>query len=745
MIYLKDEKLRYLFVNKAFTDFFRIEESALIGKDDAVFGDPELLELRIKNDSLVLQKQSIETMELNGGIWFSIPSASRYGCRTAAWASAPIFGRSPRSGSGRRSKRPCCAAVPSWSTFWIAPSKPPEQLDHKASEALKLTESQFGYLYLYDEDTRQFILNTWTEAVKETCKVPNPPTRYELDKTGIWGEAVRQRKPIIVNNFTAHHPLKKGLPEGHVPLRSFMTVPVMIDNVIKAVVGFANKKAPYDDIDVYETTVLLGGMWNSVERREALDKLTFERNKYRQTLISIGDGVMVIDNNGTIEMLNKVAQRLTGWTETEAAGRHYRDILTLSHEEGQYPLGDPIEKALKTDTIQELESNAILTARDGARYHLEDSAAPIKDESGATVGVVLVFRDVTEKKQQLNRIEYLSFHDALTGLYNRRFFEEELQRLDNPRNLPISIIMGDVNGLKLTNDVFGHAYGDLLLQKIADTLRAICRSDDIIARWGGDEFVILLPQTSGKEAADIVERIKKNFAQEKIKAIRGSISMGIDTKREPGAEMLQVLANAEERMYAAKTLEREEIRYTTIDAIIETLHRESDREKEHSLYVSRLCLSLGRLLNLPEDEIYKLKEAGYLHDIGKITLDPSLLNKNYELTDREWNYIRRHSLVGYRILNSFDDTMDLAESVLAHHERWDGAGYPKGLKGEKIPRIARIIAIAESYDRMIHHSANRAAMGKEQALAVIRENSGSQFDPVLAARFIEMIENDPDV
>lgn len=615
-----------------------------------------------------------------------------------------------------------------------------EQLDYVLHESLELTESRHGYIYMYDEEAREFTLNSWTRDVMAECTVTDKKTKYQLEKTGIWGEVVRQRKAIVVNNFQQPNPLKKGYPAGHVELKRFMSAPVIIDGKIVAVVGLANKESNYNDNDVYEMTLLMNGIWNAVTRREAQEKLSFERNKYLQTLISIGDGVLVVDRDGKIEMLNKVAQKLTGWTFQEAQGEHYKDVFVLSHEKEGFFIDDPIEGVLATDMVQELGNHAILTSRDGTKYNLEDSAAPIKNETNTTVGVVLVFRDVTDKIEQRKKIEYLSFHDSLTGLYNRRFFEEELCRLDTERNLPLSIIMGDVNGLKLTNDIFGHTYGDLLLEKVSETLQKVCRADDIIARWGGDEFVILLPRTSLDETKNIVERIKSAFANEQIKAIKGSISMGFDTKHDATEDIMQVLFSAEEKMYAAKTLERDEIRRSVIDVIIKTLHEKTPWIKGHSVRVSELCMELGKALELPEVELRKLKEAGYLHDIGKIVLEPQLLNKPYPLTTREWNEMQKHPVAGYRILHSFDDTVDLAEPVLAHHEHWDGHGYPKGLKGEEIPLLARIITVVESYDRMVHYPSNTAALSHADALKVLRKNAGKRFNPVIAELFALMME-----
>ena len=548
------------------------------------------------------------------------------------------------------------------------------------------------------------------------------------------GEVVRQRKSIVVNDFEKPNPLKKGYPEGHVQLKKFMSVPVVIDDQIVAVIGLANKEQDYDDDDVYQITLLMNGIWNAVQRREAQEQLAYERNRYLQTLISIGDGVMIVDQQGKIDMLNEVAQKLTGWTDEQAHGKHYTEVFILSHEDPDEHINDPIADVFRTDCVQELGNHAMLTSKNGGNYYLEDSAAPIRNEDGKSVGVVLVFRDVTEKRDQRKKIEYLSFHDELTGLYNRRFFEEELLRMDLQENLPISIIMGDVNGLKLTNDIFGHSYGDMLLKNIANVFRSVCRASDVIARWGGDEFVLLLPATGIQEAAEIVSKIKHEFAKKRVKSIKGSISMGIECKDRRNQDIFKIIDNAESKMYSSKTLEHRAIREGAIQEIMDTLYENSKREKEHSDQVSRLSVELGKKLKLSEESLRKLKEAAYLHDIGKIVLDSKLLDLAYKPISKEWTEIKQHPIVGYRILYSFDRAVDLAEIILAHHERWDGTGYPKGLKHEEIPLLSRIIAVVESYDRMVN-----ASMSQEDIIRDLRENAGAQFDPEIAEIFIEMI------
>lgn len=619
-----------------------------------------------------------------------------------------------------------------------------EQLDYALHGLLKLSGSQYGYIYFYNEEKEEFILNSWTQGVMEECSVHGEPKIYQLANTGIWGEVVRQRKPIIVNDFNTPNPLKKGYPKGHVALKRFMSVPVIIDDKIVAVVGFGNKQTDYNDTDVYEMTVLMSGVWNAVQRRESVETLAYERNKYLQTLLSIGDGVIVIDRNKNIEMLNEVACRLTGWRLEEATGVHYKEAFVLSHEQEGFTVDDPIEKVFLTGKAQELGNHAILTSKNGVKYHLEGSAAPIRDDKGLLAGVVLVFRDVTEKKEQRKKIEYMSFHDSLTGLYNRRFFEEEMHRIDTERNLPVSILMGDVNGLKLTNDIFGHAFGDILLERVAEVMTSVCRADDIIARWGGDEFVLLLPRTSPEEAKIITQRIKKEVSVQKIRAVGCSISIGYDTKSDMSEDIIRTLGNAEARMYSTKTLERNDVQDRELDAIINSLAKISERESQHAIRVSSLCQKLGRAMQLPESDVQMVMEAGRLHDIGKIVLDPKLLKKGYKLSPAEWNEINQHPVIGYRILNSFDDTLELAEAILSHHENWDGSGYPKGLSGEKIPLLARIISVVESYDRMVYAPDVTSAKSPAEAIQEIQRCAGIQFDPVIVAAFVNCVRVDGD-
>lgn len=474
-----------------------------------------------------------------------------------------------------------------------------------------------------------------------------------------------------------------------------------------------------------------------VEERTA--ELYEERELFKTTLFSMGDGVISTDKCGRVEIINKVAEGLTGWTKEEAYGKPLNEVFHIINEITREACKCPVGLVYNSGGAVELDDHTILISKDGIEIPIEDSAAPIKDENGNFNGIVLIFRDYSEKKEKQEKIQYLSFRDQLTGLYNRRFLEEELLRLDCDRNYPLTLVMLDVNGLKLINDAFGHQMGDLVLQKIADNIKKVCRVDDIIARIGGDEFVILLPKTNAIDVEIMLKRLNNLTSIEGIDAINLSISYGWATKKEPTESMSDIFKLAEDHMYRRKLSESRNMHYKTIEIIQDTLNEKSEREKAHSENVSKLCGLIGSALNLSSEDISELKTAGYMHDIGKIAIDLGILDKPSHLSESERVEIERHPELGYQILRSLNEYSKIAEYVLAHHERWDGNGFPRNLKGDDIPLNTRIIAIADTYDALTSDRPYRKALSKEEAIEVLKTCAGSQLDPMLVDVFIEKV------
>jgi len=423
----------------------------------------------------------------------------------------------------------------------------------------------------------------------------------------------------------------------------------------------------------------------------------------------------------------------------DATYPHTRDgWLEIVHPDWRTPITNYFSQVTQAQQSFNIEYK-IIRINDGKVRWVHELGKIDFDHHAKAVSLIGIVQDVTDRKRYEEKIVYLSFHDQLTGLYNRRFFEEELKRLDVARNLPLTLVMADVNGLKLINDSFGHAIGDELLKNVAEVLRKGCRGDDIIARLGGDEFVILLPETDAVETEQILKRINALAIKEKVGSIELSISFGYETKRSESEDILELLKKAEDYMYKRKLFEGPSMRGKTIQTIIKTLHEKNKREEQHSYRVSALCQSMGEALCLMESEIQELKTVGLLHDIGKIAIDEEILNKRSKLTKDEWEEIKRHPEIGYRILSTVNGMAEMAEYVLAHHERWDGSGYPKGLKGEDLPLQPRIIAIADAYDAMTSSRSYRDALPDEVAIAELQKNAGIQFDPALVKIFIDKV------
>lgn len=380
--------------------------------------------------------------------------------------------------------------------------------------------------------------------------------------------------------------------------------------------------------------------------------------------------------------------------------------------------------------------------QDGEERIINMRMIPQFDDRQDHIGNFGTIQDITRIRKTEEEIRYLSYHDYLTGLFNRRFYEEVLIKLDTEENYPLTLVMADVNGLKMINDSFGHAVGDELLQMAANVIKRGCRQNDVIARLGGDEFVIILAKTDAETAALIIKRLEMLAAQEKIYGLKLSIAFGCRTKTRKEESIQQVLKNAEDDMYRHKLYESASMRSKTIELIMNTLYEKSNREMMHSNRVGQICEKIGIRMKLDQDEINQIRTAGLIHDIGKMGIDEKILNKPGALCDEEWSEIKRHPEIGYRILSSVNEFSEMANCILEHHERWDGQGYPKGLKGEEISLQGRIVAVADSFDAMTSDRTYRKGLAQNEAIAEIKRCAGSHFDPLVARMLVEVVHTE---
>ncbi len=381
---------------------------------------------------------------------------------------------------------------------------------------------------------------------------------------------------------------------------------------------------------------------------------------------------------------------------------------------------------------------------DGSTVWISMTIAPIR-VNGAEPYHLCMIENITEKKEKERRIEFLSYHDMLTGLYNRAYFEEAVDHFDQEKYFPLTIMTGDINGLKLINDTLGHAEGDKVLIEMSKLIAKCIRPKDILARIGGDEFSILMPRTGQEEAQDILDCIYENCRNHRISSARDleflSISLGYATKTMETEPFDNIEKIAEDHMYKRKLLEHKNYYSSLISSMKTTLFEKSNETAEHAERLASMSKKIGILLNLSEEQLNNLVLLSKLHDIGKISIDDQILTKPASLTDREWLEMRKHPDIGYRIAMASPELEPIAEWILCHHERWDGNGYPQGLKGEEIPLPSRILSVIDAFDAMTENRPYRKAFPVQYALEEVAKNAGTQFDPVIAKMFVSMMDN----
>jgi diguanylate cyclase (GGDEF)-like protein len=374
-------------------------------------------------------------------------------------------------------------------------------------------------------------------------------------------------------------------------------------------------------------------------------------------------------------------------------------------------------------------------------FSIERALRESKEIENRDLRTAELIRVNRELAVQNAKITYLNYHDFLTGLYNRTFFEEEKKRLDTPRQLPISILMGDINGLKLINDGFGHSKGDEVLIDIADILKNCCREEDIVARLGGDEFGILLPKTDSLSARMLCNRIYEACRMRTLigNVFYPSISIGYATKTNKSETLDEISIIAEESMAKQKLLESKSAHSSLIASIKAIMFEKSQETEMHTERLGHLAKLIGKSLHLTDDQLNDLELLATLHDIGKMSVSAGILAYPGKLSPEEWVEIRKHPEAGFRIAQASPELVPIANYILCHHERWDGNGYPQGLVGEQIPLLSRILAVVDSYDAMTNDRAYRPALTKDEAIDEIRKNIGMQFDPDIANLFLTLI------
>jgi diguanylate cyclase (GGDEF)-like protein/PAS domain S-box-containing protein len=518
---------------------------------------------------------------------------------------------------------------------------------------------------------------------------------------------------------------------------SMITLPLNIKGSLLGVLAIKNISTGGQPLKEIVNPLKLVGetLANAAEREKINRKLVLSEERYRAIFDNSGSAVIIIDENLRLILSNYEAQMLFNMRKEELE-----------------------TKSSLTDFLPEDEVNRI---KEYNRRRIREIDVPrqyearIKDRTGIiknviisavvlpqTTQTVLSIIDITERKRIEEKFKFLSFHDQLTQLYNRVYFEQELRKTQEGQSIGIGLIMCDVNGLKLINTTFGNEEGDRVLVNTASLLKTHFK-DYLVARIGGDEFAVLIDNCFRSDLESICNQLRQ--AIEKYNANNNDgmyldLSIGYAYSETFALNSAELLKNADNVMSREKLHSSNSTRNSQVQILTKALEVRDFITEGHAERVHDSIETTGRRVGLSEHQISDLRLFAQFHDIGKVGIPDQILFKNGRLSGEEWAIMRTHCEIGYRIAHSAPDLHPIADWILKHHENWDGSGYPLKLSREEIPIECRILAVADAFDAMTNDRPYRKALPIDAAIEEISRCAGTQFDPYIVEIFTESVE-----
>jgi len=473
------------------------------------------------------------------------------------------------------------------------------------------------------------------------------------------------------------------------------------------------------------------------EKTRINEAILVQESYFQQLFENAPEAIAIVHDDTRILNVNHGFERLFKYSHQEAVGRKISDLLVPDELKDEYwQIGSLVRQGDKP------RGETIRKRKDGSLVHVSFVAFPII-YNNKYVGYYAIYLDITDRKKAEERLKYITFHDPLTGSYNRSYFEQKLQELQHSFPQQLGLIVCDIDGLKIINDTLSHNAGDEILINTARLISQYLDETAVFARIGGDEFAILLPDYDEAAVSSLVDKIREaiNNYNADQRNIPLNISLGFSIMKDPSRQDIrQLYIEADNNMYRNKLHRGKSMRSTIVQTLMAALEARDIITEDHAERLQLLVTRMAEALGLSENNIQELRLLCKFHDIGKVGIPDKVLFKPGPLTAEERRIMQHHSEIGSRIAQSAPDLAPISDWILKHHEWWNGQGYPLGIKGEDIPLECRILAIADAFDAMTNDRPYRKALPPEKAIAEIKSCSGTQFDPAIVEKCLPVLE-----